>query len=159
MAYRLRVAGYPEYEVPIAPGTGPGLTLMVDGFRDSDGMAIEAKHVNHLLAGDPDAFLQVDEGHTGPVRNTSLQFGITFGEQEWEGFALLSPEGVAVKNCTAQEAANFVIWLRDQVVPQNKAVTFNTEWGIEEDAPDEPVPDVTRPRLSSPCGSRRRRRS
>ncbi|MFB7786799.1 restriction endonuclease fold toxin-2 domain-containing protein [Streptomyces vinaceus] len=46
MAYQLRVAGYPEYEVPIAPSTGPGTTLMVDGFRDSDGMAIEAKHVD-----------------------------------------------------------------------------------------------------------------
>ncbi|MFG2974760.1 hypothetical protein ACGFYY_17460 [Streptomyces sp. NPDC048331] len=101
----------------------------------------------HLLAGDPEAFLQVDEGHTGPVRNVGLQFGVTLGEEELEGFALLSPEGVAVKNCTAQEAANFVIWLRDQVVPQNEIVTFNTEWGIEEDAPDEPVPDVTRPRL------------
>ncbi|MFC9293059.1 hypothetical protein ACFTWH_01075 [Streptomyces sp. NPDC057011] len=55
--------------------------------------------------------------------------------------------GVAVKKCTAQEAANFVVWLRDQVVPQDKAVTFNTGWGIEEDAPDEPVPDVTGPRL------------
>ncbi|MEV7561417.1 hypothetical protein [Streptomyces sp. NPDC089795] len=32
-------------------------------------------------------------------------------------------------------------------MPQNEIVTFNTEWGIEEDAPDEPVPDVTRPRL------------
>lgn len=46
VAYQLRVAGYPEYEVPVAPGTGPGTTLMVDGFRDSDGMAVEAKYVN-----------------------------------------------------------------------------------------------------------------
>ncbi|MFJ5022817.1 restriction endonuclease fold toxin-2 domain-containing protein [Streptomyces goshikiensis] len=47
VAYQLRVAGYPEYEVPIAPGTGKGTTLMVDGFRDSDGMAVEAKYVNN----------------------------------------------------------------------------------------------------------------
>nr|WP_324603886.1 restriction endonuclease fold toxin-2 domain-containing protein [Streptomyces sp. NRRL S-241] len=43
VASQLRVAGYPEHEVPIAPGTGKGTTLMVDGFRDSDGMAVEAK--------------------------------------------------------------------------------------------------------------------
>ncbi|MFD8789923.1 hypothetical protein [Streptomyces vinaceus] len=117
------------------PNDGETWGLTFDGFRAN------------LLARDPAAFLQVDEGGTGPVRNTSLQFGVTFGDEELEGFALLSPEGVAVKNCTAQEATSFVVWLRDQVVPQNKAVTFNTEWGIEEDAPDEPVPDLTRPRL------------
>lgn len=46
VAYQKRVAGYPEYEVPIPPGISAGNTLMVDGFRDSDGMAIEAKYVN-----------------------------------------------------------------------------------------------------------------
>ncbi|MFB7786800.1 hypothetical protein ACFC1D_29340 [Streptomyces vinaceus] len=117
------------------PNDGETWALTFDGFKA------------YLLARDPAAFLQVDEGGTGPVRTTSLQFGVTFGDEELEGFALLSPEGVAVKNCTAQEAASFVVWLRDQVVPQNKAVTFNTEWGIEEDAPDEPVPGLTRPRL------------
>lgn len=45
-AYQMRVAGYPEYEVPIPPGLSPGNTLMVDGFRDADGMAVEAKYVN-----------------------------------------------------------------------------------------------------------------
>ncbi|MFE4588194.1 restriction endonuclease fold toxin-2 domain-containing protein [Streptomyces laurentii] len=46
IAYQMRVAGYPEYEVPIPAGISKGNTLMVDGFRDSDGMAIEAKYVN-----------------------------------------------------------------------------------------------------------------
>ncbi|WP_438491908.1 restriction endonuclease fold toxin-2 domain-containing protein [Streptomyces asiaticus] len=46
IAYQKRVAGYPEYEVPIPPGHSKGNTLMVDGFRDLDGMAIEAKYVN-----------------------------------------------------------------------------------------------------------------
>lgn len=46
VAYQRRVAGYPEYEVPIPPGHSTNNTLMVDGFRDSDGMAIEAKYVN-----------------------------------------------------------------------------------------------------------------
>jgi hypothetical protein len=46
IAYQRRVAGYPEFEVPIPPGLSAKSTLMVDGFRDSDGMAIEAKYVN-----------------------------------------------------------------------------------------------------------------
>ncbi|WP_256961701.1 restriction endonuclease fold toxin-2 domain-containing protein [Streptomyces sp. NRRL B-24572] len=46
VAYQKRVAGYPEYEVPIPPGISPNSTLMVDGFRNRDGMAIEAKYVN-----------------------------------------------------------------------------------------------------------------
>lgn len=46
VAYQRRVAGYPEYEVHIPPGISPNSTLMVDGFRDVDGMAVEAKYVN-----------------------------------------------------------------------------------------------------------------
>ncbi|KUM95110.1 hypothetical protein AQI88_19895 [Streptomyces cellostaticus] len=46
VAYQLRVAGYPEYEVPIPSGYSVNSTLMVDGFRDADGMAVEAKYVN-----------------------------------------------------------------------------------------------------------------
>ncbi|WP_030747006.1 restriction endonuclease fold toxin-2 domain-containing protein [Streptomyces sp. NRRL S-31] len=46
VAYQMRVAGYPEYEVPIPTGHSVNNTLMVDGFRDADGMAIEAKYVN-----------------------------------------------------------------------------------------------------------------
>ncbi|MFG2604782.1 restriction endonuclease fold toxin-2 domain-containing protein [Streptomyces sp. NPDC048514] len=46
VAYQKRVAGFPEYEVPIPPGHGKSNTLMVDGFRTLDGMAVEAKYVN-----------------------------------------------------------------------------------------------------------------
>ncbi|MFE1882326.1 restriction endonuclease fold toxin-2 domain-containing protein [Streptomyces diastatochromogenes] len=45
-AYQLRVAGYPEREVPLA---GRKRGLMVDGIRPVDGYLIEAKHVR-----DPD---------------------------------------------------------------------------------------------------------
>ncbi|WP_333762869.1 restriction endonuclease fold toxin-2 domain-containing protein [Streptomyces sp. IBSBF 2390] len=45
-AYQRRVAGFPEFEVPIPPGHGKANTLMVDGFRNVDGMAVEAKYVN-----------------------------------------------------------------------------------------------------------------
>ncbi|MFC9534305.1 restriction endonuclease fold toxin-2 domain-containing protein [Streptomyces sp. NPDC056975] len=45
--YQMRVAGYPEREVPLpAAATGKsGKGLMVDGMRRVDGYAIEAKHV------------------------------------------------------------------------------------------------------------------
>ncbi|WP_037613726.1 restriction endonuclease fold toxin-2 domain-containing protein [Streptomyces albus] len=46
VAYQKRIAGYPEYEVPIPKGISPRSTLMVDGFRATDGMAVEAKFVN-----------------------------------------------------------------------------------------------------------------
>ncbi|WUL00564.1 hypothetical protein OHB28_38265 [Streptomyces sp. NBC_00356] len=46
VAYQKRVTGYPEFEVPIPPGHGKNNTLMVDGFRNLDGMAVEAKYVS-----------------------------------------------------------------------------------------------------------------
>lgn len=48
-AYQLRVAGYPEREVPLpASATGAsGKGLMVDGMRPADGYAIDAKHVRN----------------------------------------------------------------------------------------------------------------
>ncbi|MFF9771890.1 restriction endonuclease fold toxin-2 domain-containing protein [Streptomyces sp. NPDC014636] len=45
-AYQRRVAGFPEFEVPIPAGISPSNTLMVDGFRNADGMAVDAKYVN-----------------------------------------------------------------------------------------------------------------
>ncbi|MFJ3812144.1 restriction endonuclease fold toxin-2 domain-containing protein [Streptomyces sp. NPDC090073] len=45
-AYQRRVSGFPEFEVPIPTGFSPSNTLMVDGFRSLDGMAVEAKYVN-----------------------------------------------------------------------------------------------------------------
>lgn len=45
-AYQLRIAGYPEREVPLA---GKKRGLMVDGIRPADGYLVEAKHVR-----DPD---------------------------------------------------------------------------------------------------------
>ncbi|MGX1759947.1 restriction endonuclease fold toxin-2 domain-containing protein [Streptomyces lydicus] len=43
--YQHRTAGYPEKEVPIDPRKSALGTLMVDGLRDTDGMAVEAKFV------------------------------------------------------------------------------------------------------------------
>ncbi|MEU9593882.1 restriction endonuclease fold toxin-2 domain-containing protein [Streptomyces sp. NPDC048193] len=45
-AYQLRVAGYPEREVPLPPGVGKSRAgLKIDGMRKVDGYAIDAKHV------------------------------------------------------------------------------------------------------------------
>ncbi|MDT0380213.1 restriction endonuclease fold toxin-2 domain-containing protein [Streptomyces sp. DSM 42041] len=43
--YQRRTAGYPEKEVPIDPRKSARGTLMVDGLRHTDGMAVEAKFV------------------------------------------------------------------------------------------------------------------
>ncbi|MFC8276439.1 hypothetical protein ACFUJR_28690 [Streptomyces sp. NPDC057271] len=96
---------------------------------------------------DPDEFIRIDEGDEGPVRGSVMHFGITLGEEQLEGMARLSPEGIALEHCTAQAAAEFVQWLWDSVVPDGTSITFNTEWGLEADLPDAPVPDTPRPRL------------
>jgi len=35
------------------------------------------------------------------------------------------------------------MWLRSSVVPQGSAITFNTEWGMESELPDAPVPTAS----------------
>ncbi|MCB5182005.1 hypothetical protein [Streptomyces antimicrobicus] len=76
-----------------------------------------------------------------------MHYGITLDDEELEGFARLEPEGISVLDCTAQSAANFVGWLREHIVPDGMAMTFNRAWRLEEDLPDATVPEVTRPRL------------
>ncbi|GGL03459.1 hypothetical protein [Streptomyces flaveus] len=97
----------------------------------------------------PDEFIRIDEGFDGPVSGSSMHFGITLDEEQLEGMALLSPEGVSVKDCTVGSAARFAVWLRNNVVPEGMAVMFNTEWGLEAELPDTPVPDATRPRIAA----------
>ncbi|MEV7159610.1 hypothetical protein [Streptomyces misionensis] len=97
----------------------------------------------------PDEFIRVDDGADGPVSGSSMHFGITLDDEQLEGMALLSPEGVSVKDCTAHSAARFALWLRSVVVPAGMAVVFNTEWGLEAGLQDAPVPDATRPRIAA----------
>ncbi|MCP9209974.1 hypothetical protein [Streptomyces cucumeris] len=104
---------------------------------------LEAK----LRERNPNEFVRVQDDPGGPVPGTDMLFGITLGDDELEGMAQLSPEGVAIKECSAHSAAAFVNWLRENVVPDGMALTFNTEWGLEEEVPDALVPDVPRPRL------------
>ncbi|MFG3226911.1 restriction endonuclease fold toxin-2 domain-containing protein [Kitasatospora sp. NPDC048194] len=48
-AYQLRTSGYPEFALPLPAGSNLGATntLMVDGIRPTDGMAVEAKYVQN----------------------------------------------------------------------------------------------------------------
>ncbi|MFG2115573.1 hypothetical protein ACGFRB_23585 [Streptomyces sp. NPDC048718] len=94
---------------------------------------------------DADAFVRIDEG--GPIRGSVMHFGITVGEEVLEGMAKLSPDGIAIEDCTALAAAEVVRWLRGSIVPAGTSITFTTEWGLEADMPEELVPDVPRPRL------------
>ncbi|MEU4890979.1 hypothetical protein AB0B12_04715 [Streptomyces sp. NPDC044780] len=98
---------------------------------------------------DPEEFIRVDDDSDGPVSGSSMHFGITLDDEELEGMALLSPEGVSVKKCTVHTAAAFAIWLSNNVVPTGVAVMFNTEWGLEAELPDTPVPEATRPRVAA----------
>ncbi|ROQ96864.1 hypothetical protein EDE04_3335 [Streptomyces sp. 2132.2] len=98
-----------------------------------------------LLERDPDEFIRIQEG--GAIRGSTMHYGITLEGEELEGYARVQPEGISILDSTVQAAANFVAWLREHVVPEGVAMTFNTVWGLEEDLPDVPIPEVTRPRL------------
>ena len=95
----------------------------------------------------PEEFVRIDDGSEGPVRGSSMHFGITLDDEVLEGMALLSPEGVCVLDCDAHSAASFGLWLRNDVVPASSTIMFNTEWGVEADLPPASVPDATRPRI------------
>ncbi|MFF9007222.1 hypothetical protein ACF087_15410 [Streptomyces goshikiensis] len=98
-----------------------------------------------LLERDPEEFIRIQDG--GQIRGSAMHYGITLEGEELEGYARIQPEGISILDSTAQAAANFVGWLREHIVPEGVAVTFNTAWGLEEDLPDAAVPEVTRPRL------------
>ncbi|RNG36129.1 hypothetical protein [Streptomyces botrytidirepellens] len=98
---------------------------------------------------DPEEFIRIDDGSDGPVSGSSMHFGITLDDEELEGMALLAPEGVSVMDCTVHTAAAFAVWLSNNVVPTGVAVAFNTEWGLEAELPDTPVPEAPRPRIAA----------
>ncbi|MFJ5633902.1 hypothetical protein ACIQF5_14745 [Streptomyces goshikiensis] len=80
-----------------------------------------------LLERDPDEFVRIQEG--GQIRGSVMHYGITLDGEELEGYARVRPEGVSILDSTAQAAANFACWLREYVVPEGLAMTFNTAWG------------------------------
>ncbi|MEV1080928.1 hypothetical protein AB0I98_22195 [Streptomyces sp. NPDC050211] len=120
-----------------SPSAGESWGLTYEG--------LEAK----LRQRNPDEFIRVDDGSDGPVTGSSMHFGITMDDEQLEGMALLSPEGVSIKDCTVGSAARFALWLKSDVVPESMSVMFNTEWGLEAELPDTPVPDATRPRIAA----------
>nr|WP_246531133.1 restriction endonuclease fold toxin-2 domain-containing protein [Streptomyces bathyalis] len=67
-SYQMRVSGSPEYGVHIPRGISASNRLMVDGMRDRDGMAVEAKYVKNEGR---DCYRTVDElrrAHHGESR-------------------------------------------------------------------------------------------
>ncbi|MFE6099918.1 hypothetical protein ACFVQ4_08165 [Streptomyces laurentii] len=123
-------------------------TLYIFGPAEGDswGLTYEGLEAK-LRERNPDSFVRIDEEDGSPVRGSVMLFGITLGGETFEGMAGLSPEGVAIRDCTALAAAETVKWLRGSVVPGGAGITFNTRWGLEADLPDALVPDVPRPRL------------
>ncbi|GGZ92999.1 hypothetical protein [Streptomyces bluensis] len=106
--------------------------------------SLEAK----LRERNPDEFIRIDAGTDGPVKGSSMHFGITLDDEQLEGMALLSPEGMSVQDCTASSAATFAVWLRNNVAPEGTAINFNTEWGMQSEVPDTPVPTTSEPELA-----------
>ncbi|KUL23272.1 hypothetical protein [Streptomyces regalis] len=116
--------------------------------REGWGLTYESLEAK-LRQRNPDEFIRVDDGSDGPVRGSSMHFGITLDDEQLEGMALLSPEGVSVLDCTTGSAARFALWLKTDVVPTGMSIVFNTEWGLEAELPNTPVPDATRPRIAT----------
>ncbi|MFE2426899.1 hypothetical protein ACFXJ5_09120 [Streptomyces sp. NPDC059373] len=113
-----------------APDGGDwGMTL--DSFADA------------LRERNPDEFIKVWEDEPGPGPSSpSLSFGITLGDEDFEGIALTAPQGASVKDCTAAHAAEFAQWLRERIVPASAEITFNTEAGMEWELPDVTLPNA-----------------
>lgn len=66
-----------------------------------------------------------------------LAFG--FGE-DLEGFAQSDPDGTALQDCTAEEAAEFALWLRRYIVPEATEIEFNIRPAAEIDLPNRLLP-------------------
>ncbi|MFE2157034.1 hypothetical protein ACFW9M_04380 [Streptomyces lydicus] len=106
-----------------APNANPrswGLSL--DAFADT------------LRSQDPDVFLNRDSSE---IIGDELTFG--FGE-DLEGFAQADPDGTALRDCTAEEAAEFALWLRRYIVPETAEIEFNIRPAAEVDLPNRLLP-------------------
>ncbi|MGW7490771.1 hypothetical protein [Streptomyces sp. NPDC054786] len=106
-----------------APNANPhSWDLSLDTFADT------------LRSQDPDVFLNRDSSE---ITGDALTFG--FGE-DLEGFAQSDPGGTALRDCTAEEAAEFALWLRQYILPEAAEIEFNIRPAAEVDLPNRLLP-------------------
>ncbi|WP_157878522.1 hypothetical protein [Streptomyces chattanoogensis] len=92
-----------------------------------------ASFADALQAKEPDAPVHAWSGHyTGET--LSFQFGTSTGETA-EGMVGVEPNGVAIEDCTAAEAADFAGWLRQAIVPAGSGLMANIREGVEWELP------------------------
>lgn len=87
-----------------------------------------------LRAQDPEVFLNRD---SGAIVGDMLTFG--FGES-LEGLSQSDPDWAALRDCTAEDAAEFAIWLRRYIVPEAAEIEFNISPAAEVDLPNRLLP-------------------
>ncbi|WP_019547868.1 hypothetical protein [Streptomyces sulphureus] len=98
-----------------------------------------------LRARTPEEFVRIDEEPQGPAPGgPSMLFGFTLEGETLEGIAAEKPEGASLLDSTTETAADFALWLRENIAPAGSAMVFNTEWGLEEDLPDTHLPEESR---------------
>lgn len=87
---------------------------------------------------DPEAFA---EQWSGVFVGETLSFSFTTSAgEEPEGVVGIEPNGVAVQDCTASEAAEFVHWLRAAVLPEQAELKANITEGVDWQLPQISVP-------------------
>lgn len=117
------------FNPPPEDPNGWGLTF--EGFAEA------------LRSREPDAFA---EQWTSPVTGEALSFSFTtFAGEEAEGLVGVEPNGVAVKDCTSAEAAQFVHWLREAVLPEDAELEATITEGVEWQLPQISVPRTAAP--------------
>ncbi|WP_432141029.1 hypothetical protein [Streptomyces sp. bgisy084] len=86
-----------------------------------------------LRAKEPEAVVEAWSGHyTGET--LSFQFHTSRGEIN-EGMMGVEPNGVAIEDCTAAEAADFASWLQQTIVPTDSGLMVNIREGVEWELP------------------------
>ncbi|MFI0220415.1 hypothetical protein [Streptomyces lydicus] len=112
-------------------------TLFMFGAPNADPRSWELSlnaFADTLRRHNPNVFLNRD---ISPITGDALAF--SFGE-DLEGFALADPEGTALEDCTAEEAAEFAVWLRRYVVPETAEIDFNIRPAAEIGLPNRRLP-------------------
>lgn len=103
-----------------------GWHLTFEGFADA------------LRSREPDAFA---EQWSSPMTGDTLSFSFTTSAgEDAEGLVGVDPNGVSVEDCTAAEAAEFVHWLREAVLPEHAEVKATITEGVEWQLPQISVP-------------------